>query len=649
MKTGNKSNIFLRENVKKLTTYLENPKENIFKKQFNKPVIYIGAGTCGLAAGADKTRSAIKKAVDENNLEVEFVETGCIGYCEVEPVVDVKMPGKVRISFSSVTEDSARKIVEEFIKNCDFGGLQILGQYDEENAEKYPGVPNINEIPYFRKQLKVVLENCGIIDPVDIEEYISRGGFSGLYKVLKNYSPKQVIGEVIESGLRGRGGGGFPTGKKWAFAYEQSSPEKYIICNADEGDPGAFMDRSVLEGDPYRIIEGMIIGGYAIGAEHGYIYTRAEYPLAIDHLQEAIDEMKNWGLLGEDILGSGFNFELKVKKGAGAFVCGEETALIASIEGKRGMPKYRPPYPAVSGLWEKPTIINNVETFGNIPSIFRMGAKEFAKIGTEGSKGTKVFALSGKVKNNGLVEIPMGITLREIIFDVAGGVANGKKYKAAQIGGPSGGCLPESLLDTPIDYESLKSAGAMMGSGGLVVMDEDTCMVDVARYFMEFIQKESCGKCIPCREGTIRLFEILERVTTSAKAVPEIDRLERFNGIINIKRLAQSIKDTALCGLGQTAANPVLSTLRYFSDEYEEHIFNNRCPSGECQGMTDYRINPELCKGCTLCKKKCPTGAIVGEVKHPHYIIADKCIGCGACEQVCKFKAVGKVLEHVNC
>jgi NADH:ubiquinone oxidoreductase subunit F (NADH-binding)/NAD-dependent dihydropyrimidine dehydrogenase PreA subunit len=454
-------------------------------------------------------------------------------------------------------------------------------------------------------------------------------------------NPNDVILEVLDSGLRGRGGGGFPTGKKWQFAARQKSTRKYVICNADEGDPGAFMDRAILEGDPHKLIEGMIIAGYAIGASEGYIYCRAEYPLAIRRLEKTIQDAMRYGLLGENILGSGFHFRIKIKKGAGAFVCGEETALIHSIEGKRGMPRPRPPFPAVSGLFGKPTVINNVETLANVPIIIRNGSKWFRNIGTESSKGTKVFALSGKIKNTGLVEVPMGMTLREVIFEIGGGIPHGKKFKAVQIGGPSGGCLPEEVIDTPIDYESLKEVGAMMGSGGLVVMDEDTCMVDVAKFFMRFIQSESCGKCIPCREGTKRLLEIVERLTRHDRQMKDPQEvLERFRGMIYLERLASVIRDTSLCGLGQTAPNPVLSTLRYFRDEYEAHLYDRKCPAKQCAELLTYSIDNEACTGCTACARACPQDAIVGEKKKAHYIIVDKCVGCDTCRQVCKFDAV---------
>ncbi|MDA8211811.1 MAG: NADH-quinone oxidoreductase subunit NuoF [Clostridia bacterium] len=477
----------------------------------------------------------------------------------------------------------------------------------------------------------MVLKNCGHIDPENIQEYIAAGGYEGLAKVLKTMNGDQVVEEVKKSGLRGRGGGGFPTGIKWQSTRQAEGTKKYVVCNADEGDPGAFMDRSVLEGDPHAVIEGMLICGYAIGADEGYVYVRAEYPLAIKRLSIAIAQAEEAGYLGENIRGSGFNFRLKIKAGAGAFVCGEETALLNSIEGERGMPRPRPPFPAFKGLWQKPTTLNNVETFANVPVIFRNGADWYASLGTEKSKGTKVFALTGKVNNTGLAEVPMGITMRQIIFDIGGGIKDGKKFKAVQIGGPSGGCLPEELLDLSIDYDSLTAAGAMMGSGGLVVMDETTCMVDLARFFLNFTQKESCGKCIPCREGTKRMLEILQRITDGKGQQSDIETLER---------LAKVIKSTSLCGLGQTAPNPVLATLRYFRHEYVAHIEEGKCPAGVCTALLSYFIEPETCKGCGLCAKNCPVGAITGVVKEPYTIDTAKCIKCGVCITKCKFGSV---------
>ena len=601
------------------------------------PIIFIGMGTCGLASGADKVKIAIEAELTKNNLNAIIVPTGCIGYCAKEVIVDIKLPDESRIAYCEVTVKDVPALIRKTIIEQDVFTNKLLGSH----KSGVSGIKYINDLPFFRRQKKLVLENCGIIDPTSIDEYIANDGFKALDKVLSNYKPKDVVDEILKSGLKGRGGGGFPTGKKWEFAYNQVSDIKYIICNADEGDPGAFMDRSVLESDPFKLVEGMIIGAYAIGACFGYIYCRAEYPLAIERLENTIKKCEEYGLLGENILGSGFNFKIKIKMGAGAFVCGEETALIASIEGKRGMPKPRPPYPVVSGLWKKPTIINNVETFANISSIIKNGSDWFAGIGTDSSKGTKVFALSGMIEFSGLVEVPMGITLREVVFDIGGGIPNGKKFKAVQIGGPSGGCLPESVLDTKVDYESLKTVGAMMGSGGFVVMDENTCMVDVAKFFLTFIQNESCGKCVPCREGTKRMLEIIERIPVSYDGTKnKLDQLQRFKGIIHLERLAEVIQDTSLCGLGQTAPNPVLSGLRYFADEYETHLFERKCEAGVCKELLEYKVITEICNGCGVCARKCPSDAIVGEPKHPYTIVETKCIKCGMCIETCRFEAI---------
>jgi len=607
-----------------------------------QPVVYVGAGTCGLGAGAKKTAQAVRDYCREHQFTADLVEVGCIGMCSAEPLLDVQMPGRTRISFTHVTADCVPAILDA-IRNDQITENGWLGQFRHPEHRPYAGVPFIDEHPFFAPQTRWVLANCGRIDPTRIEEYIARGGYTALVQALNCKTPVEVITEVELSGLRGRGGGGFPTGRKWRLARQNEGSQKYLICNADEGDPGAFMDRAVIEGDPHRLLEGMALAAYAIGASKAYVYIRAEYPLAIERLKRAIQQAEEWGLLGRNILDSGFNLTVVIKQGAGAFVCGEETALIHSIEGKRGMPRPRPPYPAQSGLFGKPTVINNVETLANIPPLVANGAAWFNAVGTDSSKGTKVFALSGKVTNTGLIEVAMGTSMRRIIFDLGGGTPGGKQYKAVQIGGPSGGCIPEQHLDIQVDYESLKTVGAMMGSGGLVVMDEDTCMVDVAKFFMDFIQRESCGKCIPCREGTKRMLEILEAITRGRGQETGNQTLERFKGVMHLAELAEVIRDTSLCGLGQTAPNPVISTLRWFRHEYESHIFDRRCPSKVCSGLLEYRIDAERCKGCTLCAKKCPAGAIMGVAKSPHYVINDKCIGCGTCVEVCRFQAVAVV------
>ncbi|GAB6138150.1 NADH-quinone oxidoreductase subunit NuoF [Halanaerobaculum tunisiense] len=591
--------------------------------------ILVCGGTGCVSSGCKDVQEALAEELATNDLadEIKIVETGCHGFCEKGPIMIVYPEG---VFYCEVQPEDVEEVVEEhLLKGRTVERLLYKETLTEEN------IPSYYDIDFYEKQQRVVLENCGRIDPEDITEYIAQGGYEAAGKALTELTPQDVVDEVKDAGLRGRGGGGFPTGVKWQFAHDEESDKKYIICNADEGDPGAFMDRSVLEGDPHRLIEGMIIGGYAMGADEGYVYVRAEYPLAVDRLQNAIQEAEEYGLLGENLFGTDFNFELHIKEGAGAFVCGEETALMNSIEGKRGMPRPRPPFPAQKGLWGQPSNINNVETFANVPTIINEGAKEFTTVGTEGSKGTKVFALTGNINNTGLAEVPMGITIEEIIYDIGGGITNDKGFKAVQIGGPSGGCLTQEHLDLSIDYDSLIDVGAMMGSGGLVVMDEDTCMVDVARFFLDFTQSESCGKCTPCREGTKRMLEILERITSGEGQDGDIELLEE---------LGENINQTSLCGLGQTAPNPVLSTLQYFRDEYEAHIYDETCPAGACDELlSGYVIDEEACIGCTACTKMCPVDAIEGEAKEAHTIDADECIACGACAEKCPVDAISEV------
>ncbi|MBP2645925.1 MAG: hndC 2 [Firmicutes bacterium] len=594
--------------------------------QYIRSHVLICAGTGCTASGAKKVETALREELAKRGLEkeIKIVETGCHGFCEAGPLVIVYPEGTFYVR---VKEEDVPELVESHL----YKG-RIVERLLYREPVTHASVPNYKDLSFYKKQQRMVLANCGHINPEIIGDYIANGGYEALAKALTSMSRTDVVNEVKKSGLRGRGGGGFPTGMKWEFTQKAAGDKKYVVCNADEGDPGAFMDRSVLEGDPHRVIEGMAICGYAIGAEEGYVYVRAEYPLAIKRLRIAIEQAEELGLLGDNIFNSGFNFRLKIKEGAGAFVCGEETALLASIEGKRGMPRPRPPFPAISGLWGKPTNINNVETLANIPQIIVKGAEWYAGIGTEKSKGTKVFALTGRINHTGLAEVPMGISMREIIFDIGGGIPGGKKFKAVQIGGPSGGCLPEELLDLPVDYDSLIAVGAMMGSGGLVVMDETTCMVDLAKFFLTFTQAESCGKCTPCREGTMRMLEILNRITEGNGRDGDIELLEE---------MSRNIKTTALCGLGQTAPNPVLSTLRYFRHEYEAHIHDKRCPAGACSALTGYSVT-ELCKGCGLCKKACPVEAISGEVKGRHNINQETCVKCGACIAKCPFKAIIK-------
>ena len=590
--------------------------------------VLVCGGTGCTSSGSQQIIQTLKEELKKNRLqnEVAVVKTGCHGLCAEGPVMIVYPEA---VFYSKVRPEDVGEIVSEHLLKG-----RIVERLVYHEAQAPEGIKSLNETTFYKKQHRIALRNCGVINPESIDEYIGTGGYEALGKVLTEMTPDEVIQTILDSGLRGRGGAGFPTGLKWRFASgNRGNVQKYVCCNADEGDPGAFMDRSVLEGDPHVVLEAMAIAGYAIGADQGYIYVRAEYPIAVERLQSAINQAREYGLLGKNIFESGFDFDIELRLGAGAFVCGEETALMTSIEGNRGEPRPRPPFPAVKGLFASPTILNNVETWANIPQIIINGPKWFASMGTEKSKGTKVFALGGKINNTGLVEIPMGTTLRTVIEDIGGGIPNGKKFKAAQTGGPSGGCIPAEHFDIPIDYDNLISIGSMMGSGGLIVMDEDTCMVDIAKFFLQFTVDESCGKCTPCRVGTKRLLELLEKITDGRGTLEDIDKMEE---------LCYYIKDNALCGLGQTAPNPVLSTLRYFRDEYIEHVVNKRCPAGVCKKLITYKIDPVKCKGCTLCARNCPVDAIEGQVKVAHSIDTSKCVKCGTCIDKCRFGAIYK-------
>jgi NADP-reducing hydrogenase subunit HndC len=589
--------------------------------------VLICAGTGCTSSGSHNVAGTFDRLIKEEGLEkeVKIVRTGCFGLCEVGPVVIVYPEGAF---YSRVKEEDVEAIVKEHLVK----GRIVKRLLYQESLDK-DQIKSLDQVDFYKKQMRIALRNCGVIDPENIDEYIAMDGYKAIAKVLTEMTPEQVIEEIKKSGLRGRGGAGFPTGMKWQFAYNSKDDKKYVCCNADEGDPGAFMDRSVLEGDPHSVLEAMTIAGYAIGSDQGYIYVRAEYPIAVKRLEIAIEQAREYGLLGKNILGTGFSFDIDLKMGAGAFVCGEETALLNSIEGGRGEPRPRPPFPAVKGLWQKPTILNNVETYANICRIILKGADWFAGIGTERSKGTKVFALGGKINNTGLVEIPMGTPLRDVIYEIGGGCPNGKAFKAVQTGGPSGGCIPAEHVDIPIEYDTLVQIGSMMGSGGMIVMDEDNCMVDIAKFFLQFTCDESCGKCVPCRIGTKRMLEILTNITEGKGKEGDIERLER---------LALNIKESALCALGQTAPNPVLSTIRYFRDEYEAHIGDRKCPAGVCTALLEYVIDEDKCKGCGICARNCPADCISGQKNTPYVIDGDKCIKCGTCIEKCPFDAISK-------
>lgn len=585
--------------------------------------ILVCRGTGCTSSKSPEIIENFRKIIDEKGIQnVRVIQTGCFGLCAKGPIVIIRPEDTF---YAMVTPDDCREIIEKHIEKGEI--VERLLCKDVDNTM----VNRLDELNFYKKQKRIALKNCGIIDPEEIDEYIAFDGYKALEQVLTSMSQDDVINEITESGLRGRGGAGFPTGKKWLFTKQAEGDQKYVVCNADEGDPGAFMDRSILEGDPHSVLEAMEIAGYSVGADKGYIYVRAEYPIAVQRLRVAIDQAREYGLLGKNIFGTDFSFDIEIRLGAGAFVCGEETALLESIEGRRGQPRVKPPYPANSGLWGKPTLINNVETYANITRIILNGAKWYASIGTEKSKGTKVFALGGNVNNIGLVEVPMGTTLREIVFDIGGGIPNGREFKAAQTGGPSGGCIPKEHLDTPIDYESLSNIGSMMGSGGLIVMDDSKCMVNIAKFYLDFTVSESCGKCTPCRIGTKRMLEILDRMCEGKADEDDLYKLEK---------LALNIKKSAICGLGQTAPNPVLSTLKYFRDEYMEHIKYKKCRAGQCKALANIEIDPEKCKGCGICKRNCPVNAIIGEPRQPHKIDPDVCIKCGTCVDKCPFKAI---------
>ena len=606
--------------------------------------ILIGSATCGIAAGARDVETAAIEAVKELNLDAEVCRTGCIGFCQNEPLLDIMLPDGPRICFSKMTARKTRNLLESIAKGEAWKPSLALYRFEKEEhtetgeVHPYPvssngigEIPEFSTVEFFRRQQRVILRNCGSIDPMRIEEAIARGAYRGALRALTQMTPDKVIQEILDSGLRGRGGAGFPTGRKWKFAAQNESEIKYVICNADEGDPGAFMDRSVMESDPHAVLEGMLIGAYAIGAQEGFIYARSEYPLAVTTIEHAIKQAESKGLLGDDIFGSGFSFRIRVRKGAGAFVCGEETSLIASIEGHSGEPRSRPPYPVTKGLWGKPTIINNVKTLSSAGPILSRGAEWYASMGTESNYGTTVFSLVGAVKNTGLAEVPLGITLREMIYEIGGGMSGKKPFKAVQTGGPSGGCLPASQLDLPIDYQKLAEAGSMMGSGGMIAIDAGTCMVDLARYFLSFTAEESCGKCVPCREGTKHMLRILTRICEGNGSPDDIPLLER---------IAKTVKSASLCGLGGTAPNPVLTALRYFRDEFEAHIHEKKCPAGVCKNLITLRIEEEICTGCQMCAKICPVAAIQGAPKEPHWIDPDLCTRCCACRSVCPVEAI---------
>lgn len=621
-----------------LSAELEHHLNILKRRKVEKPTLFVGSGTCGQISGAKKILEGIQNYLTENKLEADVVEVGCIGMCWAEPLLDIQLPGRSRISYQKVSPDKITPILDATF-NATFDQRYTLGQFKNEFTEQWADLEFIENLPFFKYQTRNLLKNCGLINPCSLDEYIAQGGYKALSEILLSNTPAQVRDIILQSKLRGRGGGGYLTGQKWENAAQTQGDQKYLICNADESDPGAFMDRALIEGNPHLLLEGITMAAYAIGTSKCYVYIRSSYELAIRRLQKAIDDCKEAGLLGHDILGSGFHITIHLKTGAGAFVCGEETALINSIEGKRGIPRPKPPYPSQQGLFNKPTVVNNVETLANVPEIIAQGAKWFQETGTMDSPGTKVFSITGKINKTGMIEVPMGTTMRKIIFDIAGGIKQNKTFKAAQLGGPSGSCIVEDYLDIPIAYESLSKLDSIMGSGGLVVVDEDTCMVDLAKFFIDVLQDASCGKCIPCREGTHRIREILEDITKKPSEENH-HTLDRFKGVMQLEELGKVISETSLCGLGQSAPRPVLSALKYFREEFEEHIYERKCRANICRELRSYYIDVDTCTGCTICINKCPEKAIIGSATHPHFIIEDRCNGCGICLEVCKFDAV---------
>jgi NADH:ubiquinone oxidoreductase subunit F (NADH-binding) len=613
--------------------------ELLCRQKLTKPVIYLGTGTCGIAAGAGETLEAVREYLRVNQLDAEIVEVGCIGLCSAEPLMDFQTPGKSRVSFQKVTPAVVPIILDECF-HAQLSGFHVLGQIYNNSHETWDNVEIIQELPFFKKQHRILLYDCGEINPDSITEYLAREGYQSFVKTILNYTPEEVCDMIEKSGLRGRGGGGYKTGKKWKSVRSVGSDQKYLVCNADESDPGAYMDRALIEGNPHRIVEGIAIGAYAIGATKAFIYIRSEYALAVRRLKMAIEQAKEAGFLGENIQNSGFRLQIFLREGPGAFVCGEETALLKSLEGRRGMPRSKPPYPVDKGLFGKPTAISNVETLANVPLILHNGPQWFANIGTKDSTGTKLFALTGDNINTGLIEVPFGITIEEIIFDIGGGLKDEKKLKAVQIGGPSGSLIPERHIDITIDYKTFEEQNLIMGSGGFIVMDQSACIVDIVKYFIHFLQDESCGKCIPCREGTNRMYEILNAITRRPGDNESHQPLLRFKGVLQLENLAEVIKETSLCGLGKTAPNPVLSALKWFREEFEEHLYERKCRANVCRDIRTYIISAERCTGCTICMKKCPEDAITGSVREVHTIIQSKCISCGICYDSCRFSAI---------